>query len=63
MPKRVGLRIRKSLLRKSLYTYDVVHIERIHQQFSTCGPRTTGHWWASDLCLVGRDQGWKLGIF
>ena len=21
------------------------------------------HWWAADLCLVGRDQGWELRIF
>jgi len=21
------------------------------------------HWWAADLCLVGRDQGWELEIF
>ena len=21
------------------------------------------HWWAADLCLVGRDEGWELRIF
>ena len=21
------------------------------------------HWWAVDLCLVGRDKGWELRIF
>jgi len=21
------------------------------------------HWWAADLCLVGRDQGWELRNF
>ena len=23
----------------------------------------TAHWWAVDLCLVGRDKGWELRIF
>ena len=52
-PDRIGVKL--LVVRKFFHFWSKVFLRRHRSPVL--------NWWAADLCLVGRDQGWELRIF